>query len=109
MSDFNTSVRLGIVMATDNEKRLARVKFTDVEMISDWLPVLMNQPYIPSYDGVQRTEYKEGGSDFALFERHYHELTILPWMPKVNDQVLVIYLPAKDADGFILGGVKPWQ
>lgn len=96
-------------MAADNDKRLARVKFPDVDMISDWLPVLINNPYIPAYDGTQRTEYQSGGSGEAAFERHYHELKILPWMPNVNDLVLVLYLAAQDADGFVLGGVKPWQ
>ena len=27
------------------------------------------------------------------------------WMPKVNDQVLVLYLPVFNSDGFILGGI----
>lgn len=30
---------------------------------------------------------------------------IKPWMPKVNDQVLVLYLPVFNGDGFILGGI----
>lgn len=104
-----TEPRLGIVMAVDKETRRARVKFPDVDMVSDYLPVLANQPYIPAYEGTQRTEYQEGGSGEAAYARHYHELKILPWLPKVNDLVLVVYVGGQDGDGIIVGGVIPWQ
>lgn len=103
-------VRVGIVMSVDNEKRTARVMYLDNNLKSGELSVLSNQPYIPDYEGPQVTEYEgPAGSDYALFERHRHNLTIKPWMPKVNDQVLVLYLPVRDGDGFILGGIKQWQ
>jgi len=31
------------------------------------------------------------------------------YMPTVNDKVLVLYFPMFNADGVILGGVKPWR
>lgn len=98
-------VRVGKVMAVDNGKRLARVKYEDVGIISDWLPVLANQPYIPDYDMPQRTEYEAGGSGYAEFENHKHDLIIKPWMPKVNDTVVTLYLPVFNADGVVLGGI----
>lgn len=36
---------------------------------------------------------------------HKLELEIHPWLPKVGQEVLCLYLPAKDGDGFILGGL----
>ena len=53
----------------------------------------------------QRTEYESGGSDAAAFANHKHDLTIKPWMPKVNDTVLTLYLPVFNGDGFVLGGI----
>lgn len=99
-------VRVGTVTAIDNKKRMARVKFQDAGITSAWLKVLDNHPHIPDYDPTpQRTEYEGGGSDDAAFDRHKHDLIIKPWMPRVNDTVLVLYLPVFNADGFVLGGV----
>lgn len=99
-------VRNGIVTDVNNDKRLARVKFPDTGVRSGWLYVLDNRPYIPDYDVPQRTETQVGGSGEEAFEEHYHDLIIKPWMPKVNDQVLTLYLPSDwDADGFVLGKI----
>lgn len=27
------------------------------------------------------------------------------WLPQINDMVLVLYLPADNGDGFVLGGI----
>lgn len=105
-------VQIGVVMSVDNEKHTARVKFPDTEIISDWLHVLDNRPYINSYDiplddvpnGI--TEEEGGGSGDPAFEEHAHDLIIRQWMPKVNDVVLCLYLPMRNSDGFILGGIK---
>lgn len=98
-------VRIGTVTDVNNDKRLARVKFQDVGITSAWLYVLDNRPYIPDYDVPQRTEYEAGGSGEAAFERHKHDLIIKPWMPKINDTVLTLYLPVFNADGFVLGRI----
>lgn len=98
-------VRIGTVTDVNNDKRLARVKFQDVDMTSAWLYVLDNRPYIPDYDVPQRTEYEAGGSGEAEFENHKHDLIIKPWMPKINDTVLTLYLPVFNADGFVLGRI----
>ena len=99
-------VRVGTVTAIDNGKRMARVKFQDTGITSAWLKVLDNHPHIPDYDpALQRTEYEEGGSGDATFANHKHNLVIKPWMPRVNDTVLVLYLPVSNGDGFVLGGI----
>ena len=107
-SNLENIVRLGTVTAVDHATRRARCKFQDLNITSGWLPVLASPPFIPDYDGEQRTEYESGGSGDAAFESHAHELIIKPWMPKVNDTVLVIYFPLRSADGFIVGRIDPW-
>lgn len=98
-------VRVGTVTSVDEGKRMARVKFQSEGMTSGWLHVLAARPYIPSYDGPQRTEFEAGGSGYPAFESHKHDLKIKPWMPKKNATVLCVYLPVFSADGFILGEI----
>lgn len=98
-------VQAGIVQAVDNERRLARVKHPITGIISDWLYVLDNRPYIPDYDVPQETEEASGGAGEAAYEAHTHKLVIRPWMPKVNDLVVCLYLPFMNAGGFILGRI----
>ena len=102
-------VREGKVTAVDNGKRIAKVWFDSMGIESDWMPVLINRDFIPDYDVPQRTEFEAGGSGDAAFEKHKHDLIIKPYMPKVNDLVLVLYFPVFNGDGVILGGVKPWR
>lgn len=110
-------VRVGIVTDRQMDKRLARVWFPDLNMPSDWLPVLINRDRIGidvvEWDETQWTEFdsewkgdRAGDPDYT---DHKHELVIKPWMPKVGDEVLTVYLPVLDADGFILGGIKKWR
>lgn len=98
-------VRVGKVTAVNNDKRIARCQFPDMDIISGWLTVLKNQPFIPDYDAPQRTEFEAGGSGDPAFANHKHDLTIKPWMPKVGETVLVLYLPVFNSDGFVLGGI----
>lgn len=108
-------VRIGTVTDTDPVLRTARVKFEDTGMTSGKLFVLASRPYIPDYEGPQRTEFEAGGSGDPAFESHKHDLKIKPWMPKVNAIVLTLYLPILDGDGFILGEIgalgklKQWE
>lgn len=99
-------VKVGIVTAVNNDEHLARVIFEDTGLPSGWLVVLDNRPFIPDYDVPQVTDQRAGGSGYALYEKHDHPLTIKQWMPKINQPVLVLYLPVKNADGFILGGMQ---
>lgn len=106
---FLVMVRVGKVTAVNNDKRLAQVEFKDMGLVSGWIPVLINRDFIPDYDVPQRTEYEAGGSGYAEYASHKHDLIIKPWMPKVNDQVLCLYEPIRDGRGFVLGGIQPWQ
>ena len=74
-------VRIGTVTVTDEDKRVARVKFEDTGQTSGLLYVLANRPYIPDYDVPQRTEFEAGGSGDPAFASHKHDLIIKPWMP----------------------------
>lgn len=98
-------VQIGTVTNVDNVRRMARVKFHDTGITSAWLHVLKSPPFIPACDGPQHTEFESGGNGDNSFASHRHDLVILPWMPKVNDTVLTIYLPVKEGDGYIIGGV----
>ncbi|NBH78104.1 hypothetical protein D1641_13040 [Colidextribacter sp. OB.20] len=102
-------VREGKVTAVNNGKRIAKVWFDALGIESDWLPVLINRDFIPDYNVPQRTEFEAGGAGYPAFESHKHDLIIKPYMPKVNDLVLVLYFPVFNGDGVILGGVKPWR
>lgn len=102
-------VREGKVTAVDNGKRIAKVWFDALGIESDWMPVLITRDFIPDYDVPQRTEFEAGGAGYPAFESHKHDLIIKPYMPKVNDLVLVLYFPVFNGDGVILGGVKPWR
>lgn len=102
-------VREGKVTAVDNGKRIAKVWFDSMGIESDWLPVLITSDFIPDYDVPQRTEFEAGGSGDPAFASHKHDLIIKPYMPKVNDLVLVLYFPVFNGDGVILGGIKPWK
>ena len=102
-------VREGKVTAVDNGKRIAKVWFDSMGIESDWLPVLITRDFIPDYDVPQRTAFEAGGSGDPAFASHKHDLIIKPYMPKVNDLVLVLYFPVFNGDGVILGGVKPWR
>lgn len=102
-------VREGTVTAVNNDKRIAKVWFDALRIPSDWLPVLITRDFIPGYDAPQRTEYEAGGAGEAAYGRHKHDLVIKPYMPKVNEKVLVLYFPIFNGDGVILGGVKPWR
>ena len=111
-------VRVGTVTDRQMDKRLARVWFPDLGMSSDWLPVLISQDVTPDdlpreYDGPQWTEFEtedkmpqEGETRYVP---HKHKILRKPWMPKVGDEVLTVYLPVLDADGFIVGGIKRWR
>lgn len=85
-------VQVGTVMAVDPANRRARVIFRDVNDRSGWLYVLQH-----AGAGVN---VASGGND-----SHSHGASLGVWMPEINQQVLVLYLPFEGSDGFILGVV----
>ena len=99
-------VRVGTVTDVNKKKRKARVKFQDEDMTSGWLRVLSSPPFIPKVDEPQRTEFESGGSGDEAFASHKHDVIITPWLPRVNDVVLTLFLPCHDSDGYILGRIE---
>ena len=99
--------------AVDDGRRIAKVWFDALGIESGWMPVLINCAAIPGGSGPQRTEFEAEDEVPQMGETRYtphrHRLVISPWMPKVNDLVLVLYFPVFNGDGVILGGVQPWK
>lgn len=89
-SEFERLIQIGTVLVVDEKNRKVRVKFKDTDLISDWLCVLKQDPSVSVVD-------RSTGQGVAL--------VVIPWMPKVNDTVLVAYLPIFNSDGFVLGGI----
>ena len=107
-------VREGKVTAVNESKRIAKVWFDALEIESGWMPVLISQDRIGSdVEGRVETQWTEletewegeraGEPDYA---DHKHKLVIKPYMPMVNDLVVVLCFPMLGGDGVILGGVK---
>ena len=103
--------RIGTVTDVDTSKHRARVKFQDADMTSGWLYVLQHGgagvTITPDAQHTHKiTDSYTGGGSAEEFPAHDHPKSCLGyWMPKVNDTVLVLYLPISDSDGFILGGI----
>ena len=108
-------VRVGTVTDRQMDKRLVRIWFDDDQMSSGWLPVIISQDVTPDYeyDDPQWTEFETKWKPERAGEKDYvdhkHKIIRKPYMPKVGDQVLAVYLPVFNADGFVIGGIRPWQ
>ncbi|MBQ7566276.1 MAG: hypothetical protein IJT18_04075 [Oscillospiraceae bacterium] len=105
-------VQIGFVTDTDDAKKMARVKFPNADETSGWLPVLQHVGAALTVKNagkhthsIQDT-YTGGGSASEAGEHTHGDSTLGAWMPKVNDTVVVLYLPILDADGFVLGGIS---
>lgn len=104
-------LQIGFVTDVDSAAKKVRVKFQDTEITSDWLCVLQlagAEVYIPP-DGEhthQITDTYKGGGTASTAPGHDHSpgAVVTGWLPKVNDNVLVLYLPIEDSDGFVIGG-----
>ena len=55
--------RIGIVTVVDVKKRMARVKFPDVDIVSDWLPVLDHSSFVT-------LALKSDGKSWTVSEKH---------------------------------------
>ena len=89
-------LRIGKVSDANEEKRTVRVFFEDVGIMSGWLKVLKNSPFIPAKNEPQKTE---------MASLHEHEIKISPWFPDIGEKVLCIYDSGFNADGYVLGGI----
>lgn len=104
-------VQVGIV--TDIKGTTARVKFPDTGLTSDFLHVLQRKDEIVAVT-VQAAgthshsiSVSEGSASCGDAGSHTHVASgkVVSWMPKVNESVLVVFLPIFNSDGFILGGI----
>ncbi|PWM64303.1 MAG: hypothetical protein DBX61_11820 [Clostridiales bacterium] len=86
------SVRIGQVQNTNKEKRQVRVFFAYVGIMSGWLTVLQSPPAVTI-------------NDSKTTPVHNHAMDITPWMPKIGDNVLCLYVPGFNADGYVLGAL----
>lgn len=108
-------VRIGTVTHRRMEERRVRVWFEDDKMSSGWLPVIISQDVTPDheYDDPQWTEFdtedKEPQAGETRYVPHKHKIIRKPYMPKIGDEVLAVYLPVFNADGFVIGGIKRWR
>ncbi len=108
-------VQIGFVSAVDTKKNRVRVKFPDTDMVSGWLYVLQHQGMGMTISesgghshGITVNDTYTGGGSGSIepVPDHTHAgSTTTAWMPKVNDRVVVLYLPVADGDGFVLGGL----
>lgn len=126
--------RIGTVTVVDVKKRMARVKFNDVDIVSDWLPVLSHSSFVTlalKSDGKEWTiREKHASADQGLSgveytkvhpdeidgkspeiecgdHVHTHEVTvkIYGWLPFVGQTVVCEYNDEFNGDGIIIGGL----
>lgn len=104
-------VRTGRVTAVDQAKKQVRVLFAESGMTSGWLYVLQHGggDLVIKPDGQHThsiTDTYTGGGSAGTEPNHAHTgSTTAVWLPKVNEQVLVLYLPVFCGDGFVLGSI----
>lgn len=104
-------VRVGVVTDLNADKLMCRVKYPDAGITSGWLYVLQHIDGLITvapdnrHSHTVHDTYTGGGSSDAV-PAHNHPGTLTKaWMPKVNDKVLVLYVPTENGDGFVLGGI----
>lgn len=90
MEAIDRLILAGTVMDLDEAHHRVRVIYRDEEDQSGWLYVL---------------QHPGGKVDVEMADSHTHKAYWESWMPKINDQVLVLYLPVLDGDGFVLGKI----
>ena len=91
-------LRIGKVTDINEADRTVRVYFEDVKIASDWLKVIVNTPSASNSD-TPRTGVS--GND----DPHYHDISFIPWFPKIGDIVLCVYNTGFNEDGFVIGGI----
>ena len=84
-SVIDRMVQLGTVTAVDPGNNRVRVLFPETGMTSDWLQVLRCPPHVAGTDGSP--------------------LNVEGWFPNINDTVVVLYIPVRDSDGYVIGGI----
>lgn len=83
-------VRIGTVSSINAAERTARVTYQDKKnLVSGPLTVLNREPTV----------------EIQTEDGHTHEVEVKPWMPRVGDSVVCLYLPNGESDGFVLGAI----
>ena len=80
-------VRIGKITDVKESDRTARAVFEDTGLVSGWLKVLASPPKV----------------EVKTADGHTHDTEVKPWMPEVNDIVLVVYRDGFNEDGFVVG------
>ncbi len=93
--------RIGTVHDVNAINREVRVYYEDTKIMSGWMKVLKNPPFIPQ----KRTGISSGGSGYDAFASHSHEVEVKPWLPDVGDVVLCGYMSGFNGDGYVLGAL----
>lgn len=97
-------VRVGVISSVNTHDLTARVYFEDVGMVSDWLPVLQHSGAAVSVKAAGHHTHDASVSIIAG-GAHTHDAGLGAWMPDVGVQVVCLYLPLFNSDGFILGAI----
>ncbi|MCF8017845.1 MAG: hypothetical protein K9L62_00470 [Vallitaleaceae bacterium] len=99
-------MRIGTVSSVDSAKRTVRVIYKDKNIVSGWLPVLQHYGagVHVNPDG-EHTHSITGGGTAEADGEHDHEADVTYWMPRINDTVVVLYIPVFNGDGFVLGAI----
>lgn len=126
-------VRIGTVSSVNKDNLTARVKIEEQGIVSYDLKCIQNTPLITferttdgskwSYDatykqfdrqlglgesyGKQYPDTINTGFTYACDHAHTQEtvMKVYPWLPHVGQQVVCLFMPSGDGDGFILGGI----
>ncbi len=98
-------VRVGTVSDRNATMHKVRVYFPDLELTSDWLFCLQRQNSITVSGTSGHTHQIDGGTTGEA-GAHSHTVSFGAWTPAINEQVLCLFLPVRDGDGFVLGGIS---
>lgn len=104
-------VQIGKVSAVDSSEHAVRVILKETGHTSGWLKVLQHRggslSITPDAAHTHTViDTYTGGGSASTFAAHNHAGSMTAgWMPSINDDVLVLYLPLPNGDGFVLGGI----
>lgn len=123
--NMESIVQVGVVSDVDKAKGMVRVIWPASGETSGWLYVL--QHFAAGLDIVPDAEHthiitdthgdrresserslrseSDGGSAGVEPDHNHPGSTVTLWLPKINETVLVVYLPVEDGDGFVLGRI----
>lgn len=92
IQELKNIVRIGIVSNVNPAKMMARVRIQEQGIVTGDLKIVQNTSTVE----IER----KGGTCEAECKA-----IIRPWIPKVGQWVLCIFMPDGEGDGFILGGI----